>query len=163
MVASKAQQATTAQRRSKALAMRLAGATYDKIAYTLGYSGRGAAQKDVTRALETARREMTARADELRDLEVMRLDRLQVGLWSRATGGDYRAVDTLLRLMDRRARLLGLDRPAEGSDAARTMVNDLFGALGMAYHDMTARNAAAADPLDGDGYDDEADGDADEP
>jgi hypothetical protein len=49
--------------------------------------------------------------DELREIELDRLDRLQRGIWERAKDGDIRAIDAVLRIIDRRARLLGLDAP----------------------------------------------------
>jgi hypothetical protein len=48
-------------------------------------------------------------ADEVRKQELDRIDRLQVAVWNRALKGDDKAINTVLRLMERRARLLGLD------------------------------------------------------
>ncbi len=42
----------------------------------------------------------------------MRLDRLQEALWPKAISGDTRAADVVLRIMNRRARMLGIDAPA---------------------------------------------------
>jgi hypothetical protein len=50
-------------------------------------------------------------AQELRALEALRLDQMQAALWQQATDGDVRAIDRILRIMERRARLLGLDEP----------------------------------------------------
>jgi len=44
-------------------------------------------------------------------LEALRLDQMQAALWQRATDGEVRAIDRILRIMERRARLLGLDEP----------------------------------------------------
>jgi len=111
MPASKAQRAATAERRSKAVAMRLAGMDYDTIVIRLGYSDRGAACKDITRALEANVAEQNRTVDVLRQAELQRLDRLQAGMWTAAAGGDSRAVETVLRIIDRRCKLLGLDAP----------------------------------------------------
>ncbi len=111
MPASKAQRAATAERRAKAVALRLAGVDYDTIADRLGYASRGAAYTDITRALEANVAEQQRGADLLRQEELARLDRLQAGVWQAATGGDSRAVDTALRIIDRRCKLLGLDAP----------------------------------------------------
>ena len=51
------------------------------------------------------------RAERLRDLEVARLDRLTRALEVGITDGDPRAVVAAVRLMERRAKLLGLDAP----------------------------------------------------
>lgn len=109
MTASKAAQAATAQRRAQAVQMRVAGVSWDLIASRLGYSGKAAACKDVTRALERARAETAEATEQLRQLEAARLDRLQAGLWTSACAGDTRAVDVALKIIDRRVKLLGLD------------------------------------------------------
>lgn len=118
MPASKAQQTLTAKRRSQALQMRLAGASWDMIADRLEYAGKAAACKDVTRALAAARAEVTESAEQLRQMEVLRLDRLQAGLWTAACSGDTRAVDTALRVIDRRIKLMGLDGAQRAIDNA---------------------------------------------
>lgn len=50
---------------------------------------------------------------ELRRLEGARLDRLQAAVWPKALSGDPAAVRAVVRLMERRARLLGLDAPVQ--------------------------------------------------
>lgn len=111
MPASKAQRAATAERRSKAVAMRLAGIDYETITKRLGYSSRAAAHVDITRALEANVAEQNHNADVLRQEELQRLDRLQAGVWAAAAAGNSRAVETVLRIIDRRCKLLGLDAP----------------------------------------------------
>jgi hypothetical protein len=50
---------------------------------------------------------------EIRALEAGRLDELQNAVWPQAKAGDTQAVNCVLSIMQRRARLLGLDlRPA---------------------------------------------------
>jgi hypothetical protein len=48
------------------------------------------------------------RAEAIR-LEELRLDDLQAGLWDRALSGEPRAVEVALKVLERRARLHGLD------------------------------------------------------
>lgn len=112
MPASKAQRAATAKRRSQAIALRLAGMDYQTIAERLDYADRGAASKDVHRALEANLEAESVAAATLRELEVQRLDRMQAAAWAKAAKGDLKAIETVLKVIDRRARLLGLDRPA---------------------------------------------------
>ena len=50
---------------------------------------------------------------EARNAEVDRLDRLLVAVWPRALRGDLAAVDRVLKISERRAKLLGLDHAAE--------------------------------------------------
>lgn len=111
MPASKAQRAATAKRRAQAVAMRMAGLDYQTIADRLEYKTRQAAAKDVERALAANLAEVTRTAEEFREVERMRLERLQAAAWQAAVGGDLKAIETCLRIIDRRCKLLGLDAP----------------------------------------------------
>lgn len=53
--------------------------------------------------------------EDWRQLELLRLEKLHQALWDRAEQGDLRHVDRVLRIAERRAHLLGLDRPAEAA------------------------------------------------
>jgi hypothetical protein len=101
-----------AEKEAKALELRKAGATYEKIAAALGYAGRDGAYRAVNRALADLTQEP---AEELRTLELERLDAMQLALWRVAmdTGNRQqpRAVEMVLAVMARRAALLGLDAP----------------------------------------------------
>jgi hypothetical protein len=97
-----------AERWQKALELRKAGASYQQIADKLGYEGASGAYNAVMGAIKATLREPAA---EVRALELDRLDRLMVGMWKRAGDGDEKAVASVLSIMDRRARLLGLDAP----------------------------------------------------
>lgn len=109
MAASKAQQAAVAERRAKAVQMRIAKVDYQTIADKLGYSSRGAACQDVSRAFERNRAEEGRSVDLLRDQEIAGLDRAQAAIWPRVLGGELAAVDTYIRLVTRRCRILGID------------------------------------------------------
>jgi hypothetical protein len=93
----------------RVLELRRAGVTYDQIAQEVGYSNASGAYHAFTRALK--RTLNNAGSEELRELEVDRLDRLQRFAWAQAAQGNLRAIETILRIMQRRARLLGLDAP----------------------------------------------------
>ncbi len=97
-------------RQLQALELRLAGVTYEQIATQLGYAGRSGAHKAVASALAQTLREP---ADELRMISAERLDRATLAIWRGVSGGDTRAIDTLLRIEARRAKLLGLDAPTK--------------------------------------------------
>lgn len=111
MVASKAQQAATAERRAKAIRMKIDGATYTQIAEALGYASRSAAHMDVKRSLERHVVEEGLAIEAWRELELARLDTLQQAIWPKAMSGDPRAIEAALKILDRRAKLLGLDSP----------------------------------------------------
>jgi hypothetical protein len=102
--------AGTAERRRQALELRKAGATYDVIAQRLGYANRGGAYKAVMQALQAITAEP---AKELLQLELERLDALLLGQWQKAIHGNARAGEVALKVMERRARLLGLDAPVK--------------------------------------------------
>lgn len=107
-----------AEKRARALDLRKAGATYDQIAQQLGYANRGNAQ----RAVQTALKEITAEpARDVLTLELERLDAMLLGLWPQARRGNLGAVDRVLRIQERRARLLGLDSPARFSVEAENL------------------------------------------
>jgi hypothetical protein len=61
--------------------------------------------------LEKLQKTVQLHAEELRSMELERLRSLQVSLWSRAKEGDLGAVDRILKIMERRAKLTGLDSP----------------------------------------------------
>lgn len=97
-------------REQRALELRRAGWSYDRIGGDLGV-GRASAFKIVRRVLQRLAAEATEDAGEVRRLELERLDALLTGLWPAAEAGDVAAVAAVLRAMERRARLLGLDAP----------------------------------------------------
>jgi hypothetical protein len=104
-----------AQRTLAAIQMRIRGCEYREIADTLGIpGGKGAAYNLVSRALQREHREAT---NELRTLEVMRLDGLLSVYYPKAMAGDGRAADRCLSIMERRAALLGLDIKKTGEEA----------------------------------------------
>jgi hypothetical protein len=111
MSASKAQRALTAARRKQAIALKLAGLTYEQIADRLEYSSRQAAQKDLVRALATALTDLGRTAEEFRELELQRLDRLQAAAWPLAMNGNLHAINTCRQIINDRRQLLGLDAP----------------------------------------------------
>jgi transcriptional regulator len=95
-------------RQLKALELRKAGVSYDEIANALGFKWRSSAFAAVKRALKEVKREP---CQELIVLEAERLDKMQTALWAKAQHGDYGAIDRILKIMQRRAELLGLDAP----------------------------------------------------
>lgn len=52
-------------------------------------------------------------ADEVRTLELERLDKFLLALWDKIEQGDPIAIDRGLKIMDRRAKYLGLDAPVK--------------------------------------------------
>lgn len=102
------------ERRRDALALRRSGATYQQIGERLGVAV-STAHTAVQNALAGVADESDGAARELRALELERLDELQRSVWPEATRGGLAAIDRALKIMERRARLLGLDAPARQS------------------------------------------------
>ena len=92
------------QRQATALQLRLAGANCDTIAQQLGYADRSGASRAIKAAMLATIKEP---AEELRKLEAERYDALQMALWAKRA--DPATARVLVRLFDRRAKLLGLD------------------------------------------------------
>lgn len=99
-------------RQAEALKLRLAGATYQQVSEQLHCGGKGNAHLMVQKALLATIQEP---ADDVRALELARLDRLLLALWGQATtpGGQQLAtVDRVLKIMaERRFYVLGLKVP----------------------------------------------------
>ena len=92
----------------KVLELRRAGLTWQRISEETGFADASGAYLAYKRAIK---RTMQQPADELREQELDRIDRLQLALWPKAMKGDNASINTIVRLMERRARLLGLDTP----------------------------------------------------
>ncbi len=104
----------------RALELREKGWSYRTIGAAMGLSPAGV-HKAVTRAMEKTAARIATVADHVREIEIERLDRLQEAHWETATGkGKNRgqATDRVLKIMERRARLMGLDAPKKIDVAA---------------------------------------------
>ncbi len=95
-----------------ALSLRIGGARYAAIGDALGMTEAGAA-KAVYRALDRIRSEIRESADQYIQLQLERLDKMLLGVWPEAVKGRYGAIDRVLKIEERRARLLGLDAATE--------------------------------------------------
>lgn len=102
--------ALSLQRQAQALELRRMGKGFAEIAAALGI-GKSQAHRLVVAGMEDARQQIAASADDLRVEEVSRLDGMLAGLWPTARKGGVAAVDRVLKIMERRAKLLGLDAP----------------------------------------------------
>lgn len=96
------------EKQLEALEMRKAGLPYQNIADILGYSNHSGARKAVQAAMKKTLREP---ADEVRELEIARLDDLINAIWHLRDKPEF--IDRILKIMERRAKLLGLDAPSK--------------------------------------------------
>ncbi len=109
------------ERRVKVVSLRKSGASFHQIAVTLGM-GKSQAWRDYTAEMQERQVELTEAAESLRALELERLDAMQMAIWTRASlHGDDRAIDRVLRIQERRAKLAGLDAP----DRRLTITGDI--------------------------------------
>src|SRR5262245_55800354 len=88
--------------------LRKGGLPYHEIARRLGYGGASGAYQAVMRGLRSTLKEP---AEDLRKLEVERLNQLFAVYYTRGLQGDLKAAELALRISARRARLEGLDAP----------------------------------------------------
>jgi hypothetical protein len=88
--------------------LRREGKTWQQIAEVVNYATAMGAWKAYQRACQRTLQEPT---DEARRIELDRLDALQRTDWEPAVEGNLRAADFVLRVIDRRARILGIDAP----------------------------------------------------
>lgn len=125
--------AVTRERENRAVALLAGGKTFTEIAEIVGYADRGSAYNATFRAI---RRETVDNVDEVRDLELSRIDRMVEASWPMATASitefdksgekisplllsarmdnQLKAQATILKLMERRARYLpGIETPIE--------------------------------------------------
>jgi hypothetical protein len=89
--------------------LRRAGATWDDISRTVGYTDHTSAYRAYQRAMK--RTLVEAGTEEIRELELDRLDKMQTAIWGKVMQGDTQAIHTALKILDRRAKYLGLDAP----------------------------------------------------
>lgn len=116
------------ERDTQCVQLRRAGLGWDAIAKQLGYSSAARAYEQFMSFMKEYPREDAVAA---RDLEADRYDQLQRAIWAKCLKGDTWSIDRALKLMDQRARLLGLNLPPQpfepdGQDAAKGLI------LGMA-------------------------------
>ena len=104
-------------RAAKALDLRIDGKSYRQIGAELRVSEK-TAYYDVQSELALLDAACTVKAERLRDIEARRLDKWTLALAPALREGDPRAVLAAVKLMERRARLLGLDGPIKIAGAA---------------------------------------------
>ena len=133
----RAQRVAIAERRAKNVALRMTGRSWASIADELGYGSPGAACQDFSRTLEASIAEQHRSVDLYREEELQRLDLLMTEAWTvlkrahvtvshgrvirdEETGEPLlddspvlQAIDRVLKIQERRSKLLGLDAPTK--------------------------------------------------
>lgn len=103
-------EAETREKEARVVELRRAGFTLARIAEEVGYADPSGPFQALARYYKRIESEANEH-DRAQELE--RLDRLQVALWPRAIKGDDRAVSTILRIMEMRAKIMGLFAPTK--------------------------------------------------
>jgi hypothetical protein len=103
----------------KAYEMRLKGMSYRQIAQELGITFPTAHSyvKEVMNELNKYSLELI---ETYRDMELTRLDAAQNAIYKKVLKGDDRAITTMLKIQERRARVLGLDAPVKTEATIKT-------------------------------------------
>jgi hypothetical protein len=125
-------------KQTQALEYRKMGYTYQQIADALGYATAQGAYCAIQSALTRIIREP---AEEVLKLELERLDAMFSKPYQNAIGGDLFAVSACLNIMNRKAKLLGLDAPAKVDN---TIANKNGIPLATTVHSMTKEEMDAA-------------------
>lgn len=113
------------ERRAMALELRKQGGSFRRIAEVMRAQvaseddptprwsnyDEGMAYRDVVAELDKIKASMAESAEQVRTLELERLDDLWSSFYTKATNGDYFAFDRLMLIMDRRRRYVALDVP----------------------------------------------------
>lgn len=109
-----------AKKQAEALQYREMGYSYEQIAAQMGTSAQ-VAWNWVDAALV---RTLQEPADEVRKLELKRLDAMQAAIYGNALKGDLMALAAMLNIMNRRTRYVGLDAPVKSESKTELSSTD---------------------------------------
>lgn len=112
---------TREERAYRAYQLRLGGENWVDIASKLDYQSPKKVKQEVDLIVQKAIQSVNDdRKSEIIELELDRLDALQSAVWGMAMSGDLKAVDSALKVMAHRARLLSLGE--ERSSSVSTII-----------------------------------------
>ena len=90
---------------------RQGGATFEQIAMKLGYADHSGARQAFKRAMERMRDD--ALNNEMRELHRQRLEVALTAIWPDVVKGDLEAIKVMLKILERDAKLYGIDAPVK--------------------------------------------------
>lgn len=127
---------TAAEREDQAFTLRKSGMTYGEIAERVGFKSRQSALNAVQRAL--AKLPPPPLLEEHRKMEWGRLDAMQAALWPKVEAADPEACRVVIRIMERRAKMLGSDALPSMNAVSNDVVQGVLDALiGLAVRLLT--------------------------
>ena len=97
-----------AERIAQAFELRKAGMSLREIAIQLGVSHE-TVRKDINEMTDQFIEEARVQHRSMVAMELMRLDDMTFGIWPAARMGDVKAIEAMLKIMERRAKMLGVD------------------------------------------------------
>lgn len=110
-------------RAEAAYALRQAGKSNADIAAQLGYSSPQEVSKSISKHMKQEAAALTTEEREgILTMELSRLDKLHEALWPSALYGDPKAVDAILKVMDRRMKWTGTDQPDSSAGQGAILV-----------------------------------------
>jgi hypothetical protein len=104
----KAPKPETIDREQRVVSLRRQGYTWEGISSEVGYSSPSSSREAFLRA---SRRVLREDLEEVRNLELDRLDFALKSIWTGVEAGDIPAINTMLKIMERRSKMLALDAP----------------------------------------------------
>ncbi len=107
-----AEKEQTEIRKLKSFQLRLEGKSYREIGRLQDIS-EAQAHRDVAQVLQSTLDNNKEDIEQLRQIEVERLDNYLDSIDWKKNVGDYKAIELSLKIQDRRAKLLGLDAPTK--------------------------------------------------
>ena len=109
-----------AERDAKAMRLRKAGHEYATIVRECGFNSIQAAHLAIRRRLDELPKQA---AEELRTVMQERLEEMFLSIYEEVKDGNHGAIDRALRILERQARLDGLDRePTSSDEVSRAIV-----------------------------------------
>jgi len=135
---------TAREREKRAVELRKEGYTYQEIADELGYKSPASSRSALLRAME--RMLPIEEAEEVRAIEAARLDAMTQRLWAKFKQKgkvNLGIIDRLLRVMERRARLLGIDAPVRAAIEVDMTVEEVDHAISQELDRLATASQAA--------------------
>ncbi len=111
-MANRADRDAAVERGWQAFAIRKGGHSYKAIAAQLGVNER-TVRRDIRRVLDDLNARALGQAELYQRMQLERINDMWKGVWPAILRGDLEAVRTGLRIMEREAKLLGLDAPTK--------------------------------------------------